>query len=307
VGHRSAGEFRGIPNLGDAFHPGYVNSNSLLLNSGPLKLTILSETIDDAWEAIWEIYRNYARFTLRRSGGTYWFLYEGTPGGAFDLTSDFVYRSSGTRNRVDGSWSGDLAAPEWVYFGDRTMRRVLYMVHHENDNASDSYRQMESNMTVFGFGRDNGPCCPRYMTAAPQHFTIGFAEDSTFAVATTEINNAYQAVPVGIGTPQVRPVTGVATLAKGTGGLPTEYSLGQNFPNPFNPSTSIGYGVPGAGTVSIKVYDMLGREITTLVDGYHGAGSYTVQLHAGNLSSGIYVYRMQAGTFTATRRLLLLK
>jgi hypothetical protein len=315
VGGGSAGEYRGIPNTGAAFHPGYTNSNSLVLNSGPLKLTLLSVSTDGLWEGIWEVYPRYARFTMRRAGGNYWLLYEGTPGGAMNPTSDFVYRSNGSRNLANVSWSGDLTGPEWVYFGDQSMRRVLFMAHHESDALSDSYRQMENNMTVFGFGRDNGPCCTQHLSAVPQHLTIGFAEDSLFSATSVTVNNAYQPVVVGIGIPQIRPAPVLAAPIFAGEEVPAEYALAQNYPNPFNPSTRIDYQLPEPGLVTLRVFDILGREVTTLVDGYHAAGKYSVMLNAQDLATGVYIYRMQAhpfsggqaGSFTATRRLMLMK
>ena len=86
-----------------------------------------------------------------------------------------------------------------------------------------------------------------------------------------------------------------------------QFALFQNFPNPFNPVTEIRYQVPVASRVSLKVYDLLGREVATLVDQVRTAGSYTVTLNASTLSSGLYFYRMTAGSFNQTKRLILLK
>ncbi len=309
-GNGSAGEYRGIPNCGDAFHPGYTNSNSLILNSGPLKLTILSQSDDDTWEGIWEIYHNYAQCTIRRVGANYWFLYEGTPGGVLNTATDFVVRSNGTRTTAATGWNGDLASPEWVYFGDAALKRTLFMVHHENDTQPDMYRQMENNMTIFGFGRDNVPCCPKFLSAVPQHFTIGFAEDSAFTPTSVAINNAYQDVPTAVGLPEIRPAAvpaGKLVASAADENLPTAYGLMQNFPNPFNPSTVIRYELPEPANVIIKVYDVLGREITTLVQGQHTAGRFEVPFNGQDLASGLYLYRMQAGDFVQVRRLMLLK
>jgi hypothetical protein len=88
---------------------------------------------------------------------------------------------------------------------------------------------------------------------------------------------------------------------------PDKFELMQNFPNPFNPSTTINYSVPKTSLVKIKVYDILGKEITTLVNEEKSAGNYSVQFIGGNLSSGIYFYRMQAGNFVGTQKLILLK
>ncbi|MEM6645891.1 MAG: T9SS type A sorting domain-containing protein, partial [Bacteroidota bacterium] len=81
----------------------------------------------------------------------------------------------------------------------------------------------------------------------------------------------------------------------------------QNYPNPFNPSTNIGFTVPQASPVSLVVYDLLGRPVQTLVDGTVAAGAHEVVFEAGNLPSGTYVYRLQAGGQTLTRTLVLMK
>jgi hypothetical protein len=88
---------------------------------------------------------------------------------------------------------------------------------------------------------------------------------------------------------------------------PTSFALLQNFPNPFNPSTLIRYEVPQPSRVTIQVYDMLGREVATLLDEQLPAGRHSVRWNADGFSSGVYMYRMQAGGFTASRKLVLMK
>lgn len=88
---------------------------------------------------------------------------------------------------------------------------------------------------------------------------------------------------------------------------PKQFSLNQNYPNPFNPSTEIQYQLSESGMVSLKVYDVLGKEVTTLVQQLQRAGSYSVTFHAGSLPTGIYYYQLQAGTQVATKKLMLLK
>jgi Secretion system C-terminal sorting domain len=85
------------------------------------------------------------------------------------------------------------------------------------------------------------------------------------------------------------------------------FALEQNYPNPFNPSTTISYQLPSEGQVSLKVYDMLGNEVTTLVNEMKTAGEYQVDFNAAVLSSGIYFYRLQAGNFVETKRMMLMK
>jgi Secretion system C-terminal sorting domain len=89
--------------------------------------------------------------------------------------------------------------------------------------------------------------------------------------------------------------------------LPATTVLQQNYPNPFNPSTTISFTLPSRSFVTLKVFDIIGREITTIVSEEIPAGSYSRQWNAVNVSSGIYFYRLQAGTFTQTKKMLVLK
>ena len=90
-------------------------------------------------------------------------------------------------------------------------------------------------------------------------------------------------------------------------GIPKEFNLGQNYPNPFNPITSINYQVPEASLVSIKVYDLIGREVTVLVNEVKQPGIYQVSFGTENLASGVYFYKMTAGDFSSVRKMNLLK
>jgi hypothetical protein len=88
---------------------------------------------------------------------------------------------------------------------------------------------------------------------------------------------------------------------------PLTYDLSQNYPNPFNPSTTIKYQIPNAGNVTLKVYDILGREVTTLVDEFKNEGRYEVNFNASKLASGVYIYSIKSNDFTASKKLLFLK
>ncbi len=90
-------------------------------------------------------------------------------------------------------------------------------------------------------------------------------------------------------------------------GIPSNYVLSQNYPNPFNPSTVISYHIPKSSAVSLKVFDMLGREVATLVNGKKAPGSYTVNFDAQALSSGMYIYQLQAGDKVLTQKMMLIK
>jgi hypothetical protein len=89
--------------------------------------------------------------------------------------------------------------------------------------------------------------------------------------------------------------------------LPLKYELGQNYPNPFNPATKISYSIAEPGNVEITLYDILGKEIKTLVDSYHNAGAYEFLLNSEGLSSGTYFYKMQSGNFINVKKFMLVK
>ncbi|NCS80319.1 MAG: T9SS type A sorting domain-containing protein [Ignavibacteria bacterium] len=86
-----------------------------------------------------------------------------------------------------------------------------------------------------------------------------------------------------------------------------EYALFNNYPNPFNPVTTITYQLPKDGVVTLKIFDMLGKEVMTLVNEQKEMGRYTVQFDASSLASGMYVYQLRANDYTSTKKMLLLK
>ncbi|MCU0344177.1 MAG: T9SS type A sorting domain-containing protein [Ignavibacterium sp.] len=100
---------------------------------------------------------------------------------------------------------------------------------------------------------------------------------------------------------------GSTTLVENDNSLPASFNLYQNYPNPFNPITTISYQLPVSGQVSLKVYDVLGKEIATLVNEEKPAGSYEVDFNAAGLSSGIYFYKLSAGRFVETKKMIYLK
>lgn len=106
------------------------------------------------------------------------------------------------------------------------------------------------------------------------------------------------------------PLVGVATftgMREPVALRPENFHLYQNYPNPFNPTTTIRYGLPRSSAVRLSVYDILGREVTVLVDERKGAGSYEVKFDASGLASGVYFYRIQAGDFAEAKSLVVLK
>jgi hypothetical protein len=157
--------------------------------------TINSGFGPEQWRVRWEIYPTYATCTVLLAPRAYWFLYEGTPGGAIDA-NDTVVRSDGTVTDINTAWTDDNGLgtandSEWVYFRDSAADRYLYLAHEETDDIVDSYYLMpDGQMTVFGFGRDGAG---KFMSAAPNHFTIGLADGGAdFSAAAAVINGAYR-------------------------------------------------------------------------------------------------------------------
>ncbi|MBN2571364.1 MAG: T9SS type A sorting domain-containing protein [Ignavibacteriales bacterium] len=104
------------------------------------------------------------------------------------------------------------------------------------------------------------------------------------------------------------PEEGIATDIKlSTAEIPREYKLEQNYPNPFNPSTIISYSIPEPGQIQIKIFDILGQEISTLVNEFKQAGNYKIDFNASGLVSGIYFYQITANKYSSTKKMILLK
>ena len=100
------------------------------------------------------------------------------------------------------------------------------------------------------------------------------------------------------------PITGIV---ENEVNLPLEYAIKQNYPNPFNPTSTINYSIPKNSFVTLKVFDLLGSEIATLVNNLQPQGNYDIEFDGNQLTSGIYFYRLQAGEFVETKKMVLIK
>ena len=99
----------------------------------------------------------------------------------------------------------------------------------------------------------------------------------------------------------------LASVNYGSGLVPTEFTLHQNYPNPFNPTTEIKFNLPSATDVNLEIYNIIGGKVATLVDSYLEAGEHTVTWDGRDAASGVYLYRLEAGEFVATKKMVLLK
>ncbi len=145
----------------------------------------------------------------------------------------------------------------------------------------------------------------------------GIATDSHSPLPTTKFNGIVFGLGTGNTTTALKLTNVQVTLGKplvitgieqnGDGLIPTRYELSQNYPNPFNPSTTINFALPKSGSVTLKVYDILGRLVTTLISSDMKAGYHNINFNATNLASGVYFYELKAGDFVSVKKLMLLK
>lgn len=135
---------------------------------------------------------------------------------------------------------------------------------------------------------------------------LGVEEGASVEIWHRAIASDGSGINVGSGS-TVTLERGVVTSSESDPEVASQVELSQNFPNPFNPSTKIEYTLPQQSNVNLVVYDMLGREVATLVDRQQTAGSYTVDFEASSLSSGVYLYRLETGSRTITRKMMLVK
>src|SRR5690606_22599016 len=99
-------------------------------------------------------------------------------------------------------------------------------------------------------------------------------------------------------------ITGIQNVSSE---IPGKYELSQNYPNPFNPSTSIKFSLPQSEVATLKVYDILGKEVASLVNEKLNSGTYEYQFNASGLTSGVYFYKLEAGSFSEVKKMLLIK
>ena len=247
--------------------------------------------------------RNYSGFSLFRQtiGDTSWQEVDASPVSQAEarIKSDndgniYLVTNKGNIYRYDGSTWTEIPQPPnlgaaythqfivdkngvlWASFSDAlysyftTLRGVWFT---ENDGATWNFTGLDS-VTI-------------RMLA-----THG---DSVFAL--TDHNGEYTFTTSSI----------VNTVTQRNNAVPGSYRLFQNYPNPFNPTTTIRYQLPAAGHVTLKVYDILGREVATLVNEVQKAGTYSERFDASKLSSGVYIYSIKTGNYFAAKKLLLMK
>jgi len=147
---------------------------------------------------------------------------------------------------------------------------------------------------VFGAGAVTGESASYRVSGTLGEPFVGRAASSSFIVTL----GFWATVP---------PETTAPTAIEAIDTVPKRFSLDQNYPNPFNPATRIRYALPEPASARLTIYDVLGREVSLLVDRRQAAGTYEVTFEAGDLPSGVYFYRLETGPFSEIRQMLLVK
>ena len=189
VGSGHKGEYRGFPNAihrqdGSFFHAmnaGTDPSSSVVEIESEQHVRITFTSDNGKWQGQWDFYPDRCDFTMSKvsAGYKYWVQYEGVPGGEMN-TTDFWYASVDNKQHpIEEPFDGDLPAPEWMAFGDQNSPRVLYMLHHEDDEFPDNYIS-RPYMTVLGFGRQNKEKTTKHLNTV-QTFSIGFLESNEYS------------------------------------------------------------------------------------------------------------------------------
>ena len=193
-GSRAAKEQPGpqaeAPQPGESAHPknqGIRFSSTWVAPTAPDKITIYAESEDGLWACRYEFYTTHYTFTMTRmpNDGHYSVLFQGTPGGQTDESGYWMSSAVQEPQPLTATHQGDLPAPEWFALGDRDFDRVLYVLHREDDDDTDSLHPMDQRAIVFGFGRQGGK---EFLAEVPQQFTIGFLETANPEVVSREMN-----------------------------------------------------------------------------------------------------------------------
>ena len=237
-------------------------------------------------------------------------LFAGTKGGVF-----FSINNGSSWTAVSNS-----LANAYVYSlavnGTNLFAGTNYGVYFFTNNGT-SWTEMDTSLTNYNvlslaiagenlfaaagdgvyLSTDNGSSWTQVNTGLPNTSVWALAVSGTNLFAGTYNSGVWR-----------RPLSELITAVKGNENQkPTQFGLDQNYPNPFNPSTTINYSIPKAGLVILKVYDVLGKEVATLVNEEESSGNHHILFNANKLASGVYFYRLIAGNSFITKKLILMK
>ena len=242
----------------------------------------------------------YVVFSDARNGDADIFLCSSTNGGN--------NWSAPVRANNDAIGNGKLQYWPWIGVNDNGNIAILWLDTRNtaNNTIFESYlaRSSDGGLTFTNELLSSQPSptsVPGSNVRFGDYICIDYWKNKIVPVWTDERAGGYE---MEIYTAAINTIVGVEPIAKE---VPAEYKLFQNYPNPFNPSTNIRYQVSNNGFVTLKIYDVLGKEISTLVNEKHVAGTYEVAFNATQYPSGVYFYKLTTDRYTDTKKMILLK
>jgi hypothetical protein len=273
-------------------------------NEGVLR----SATNGSTWETMNSGLTDTSVYALAVSGTT---LFAGTNGGGVFLSSNYGANWTAANNGLSNNFVNALVVSGSNLFAGTDEGGVFLSTNHgisweaaNNGITNPIINVLGAKGTNLFAGTVGGVFLSTDDGANWAPVNDGLNIYYIFSLAVDDVN-LYAGT--GGGGLWYRPLSEMITDVKENMILPTDYSLNQNYPNPFNPSTTIRYSIPKTSVVTIKVYDALGREFATLVNEENKMGTYEAKFDGSNLSTGVYFYRIQAGIFIQTKKMMLLR
>jgi len=296
-------------------------SNGLPTSSGYQKTFIYDMNFDGIADLV--VYGSGTGTIYLGNGGTTW-----TSSGSFTVPSSGSYQAL-TVGDVDNNGYPDIAV-----LAVSGSINVLRLFKETTQNSSLSlkpvfpkgYERLKNNQVRFIEWISSAPLTPQSLVKL-ELSTTGNTGPWTLIKDSVKNSGRYQwVVPTGIAssncyikytiynpggtytTTNLNPfMVGILLGTNSNEEINLEYRLEQNYPNPFNPVTKINYALPKSGFISLKVYDLLGREVVNIVNENKAAGNYSVDFNAGRLTSGVYFYRLESNGFVDTKKMMLVK
>ena len=198
----------------------------------------------------------------------------------------------------------------WYYLSHSLLDYIENTYYGIRGSVTDSHgNPIKALVTISGHDADNSSIYSDSLTGfyfrmiAPGTYSVSFSADSFLTKTVSNITVANYAPSLL----NVQLDSKLSSAESGSNSAVSNYSLSQNYPNPFNPSTTINYQLPQSGNVSLIVYDLLGREVASLIKEFKSAGSYAITFNSSVLPSGIYLYRLSINNFTSLKKMILIK
>jgi hypothetical protein len=222
--------------------------------------------------------------------------------------STYYWRINNTNTAGTSVWSNTEVfntAPAFIKVLSPNGGEVLYLdstcIIRWQANITDTVniKLLKGNSTVSVIGNSLAGGTNAYAWQVPSSLN----QDTSYKIMVSDISNNSL---YGLSSSTFK----ISSLITGVNSMKNniiKYELSQNYPNPFNPSTNISFSLEKSSNVTLVVYNILGQKVATLVNNFMQAGNYTYQFNAGKLASGIYIYRIQAGSFTSSKKLVLMK